>query len=113
MSNPKYFAADEAKKAVTHLQEKGQEWFDYLNETEYLELIKRSWEAYHGQYYDHAHSVNFGGEVGELVNIAINHYRNIASHMLTMTTASRPSFQARAVNTDYKSQVQTILANGS
>jgi hypothetical protein len=32
--------------------------------------------------------------------------------MLTMVTATRPSFQARAINTDLKSQIQTNLANG-
>lgn len=107
-----YFAADESKKTVSHLQQKGQQWFDSLSDTNYFDIIKRSWDAYHGRYYDSSHSINYGGEVGELVNISVNHYRNIASHMLTMTTAARPAFQARARNTDYKSQVQTLLANG-
>ena len=56
--------------------------------------------------------INFAGESGELTNMAVNHYRNIARHILTMITSNRPSFQARSVNTDYKSQVQTTLANG-
>lgn len=112
MSRMKYFAAEESELAVSHIQRKGHEWFQYLNETKYLELIKRSWLAYYGKYYEDSHSINLGGEVGELVNIAVNHYRNIAEHILRMTTASRPVFQARSTNTDYKSQVQTILANG-
>jgi hypothetical protein len=78
----------------------------------YLDKLKRSWASYHGIYYEDSHAISFGGESGELVNIAVNHYRNIAQNMLTMVTATRPSFQARAVNTDLKSQIQTNLANG-
>jgi hypothetical protein len=29
-----------------------------------------------------------------------------------MTTSTRPAFQAKSINTDYESQVQTTLANG-
>jgi hypothetical protein len=32
--------------------------------------------------------------------------------MITMTTANRPALETRAINTDYKSQVQTKLGNG-
>jgi len=108
----KYFAADEADRAVGYLVHKSDAWFNSLYSTHYLERIRRSWLAYHGSYYEEGHSVTFGGETGELVNLAINHYRNIASHIVTMITATRPSFQARSINTDYKSQVQTQLANG-
>lgn len=107
-----YFAADEAEKTVAYLEKKAQWWFDTLNQNRYLDKLKRSWQSYHGMYYEDGHSIVFGGESGELVNLPINHYKNIASHILTMITASRPAFQARAVNTDYKSQVQTMLANG-
>jgi len=74
--------------------------------------LRRSWQSYHGAYYEDGHAITFAGETGELVNFAVNHYRNIASHMLTLTTSNRPSFQARSVNTDYRSQVETTLANG-
>lgn len=108
----KYFAADSADLLVTHLQKRSTMWFQSLTTSMYLDKLKRSWAAYHGIYYEDSHAVSFGGESGELVNIAVNHYRNIAQNMLTMVTATRPSFQARAVNTDLKSQIQTNLANG-
>lgn len=41
----------------------------------------------------------------------VNQFRNIATHMLVMTTSNRPTMECRAANTDYKSQRQTILAN--
>ena len=107
-----YFASDDADKTVAYLNQKSIAWFDTLMTNDYLDKMKRSWLSYHGVYYEDSHAVSFGGEQGELVNIAINHYRNLAQHMLVMVTSNRPAFQARSTNTDYKSQTQTILANG-
>jgi len=108
-----YFAADEdAEKTVSYLSSKAEDWFRNIQYNNYLDKIKHSWSSYHGAYYQSGHSVTFGGEQGELVNLAVNHYRNIAKHILNMITASRPSFQARAVNTDRRSLVQAQLANG-
>ena len=107
-----YFAEDEAEKAVSYLTSKADYWFHTLTTNKYLEKVKRSWAAHHGVYYDHSHEINFGGEQGELVNVAVNHFRNLATHTLNMVTATRPAFQARSVNTDSRSQIQTTLANG-
>jgi hypothetical protein len=73
------------------------------------------WSAYHGAYYtdsSDSHNISFGGEQGELVQLSVNHIRNLAQHMLNMITSTRPTMQARSINTDYKSLVQTKLANG-
>lgn len=114
--NDKYFATDEPTKCVDYLMKKSSYWFNLLNANRYIDKLRRSWESYHGSYYSSyhtdSHSVNFSGESGELANLAVNHYRNIARHIHTMITSNRPAFQARSINTDYKSQVQTTLANG-
>jgi hypothetical protein len=111
-SDDVYFAADEADKLVSHLQSRSQNWFNEMTNSNYMDKIQRSWMSYYGIYYENGHAISYGGETGELVNLAVNHYRNIAEHILTMVTATRPSFQARAINTDAKSQIQTELANG-
>lgn len=112
----KYFAADDADETVNYLVQKSTYWFNLLNANRYIDKLRRSWESYHGAYYDSSysdsHSISFGGESGELTNMAVNHYRNIARHIHTMITSSRPAFQPRSINTDYKSQVQTTLASG-
>lgn len=109
----KYFAAEEdPADLVLYMERRSELWFQTLTTSSYMEKIKRSWQSYHGVYYEDSHAVSFGGETGELVNLPVNHYRNIGQNMLTMVTATRPSFQARAVNTDLKSQIQTNLANG-
>ena len=111
-----YFAADKADDTVSFLKSKANLWFSTLHQNKYLDKIRRSWASYHGAYYgfegSDGHEITFGGEQGELANIAVNHYRNIASHMLVMVTATRPSFQPRAANMDHKTEVQTYLAHG-
>lgn len=109
-----YFAAKEADQAAEVLLNKANHWFNQLYTNGYLDKIKEMWMAYHGAYYNAAsdgHKILFGGEQGELVQIAVNHLRNIAQHILVMVTSNRPAMQARATNTDYKSLVQTRLAN--
>lgn len=107
-----YFAADEAKDCVGYLQQKASYWFDSLLTNNYLDKVKKSWMSYHGNYYEESHQIGSGGETGELVNFAINHYRNLAQHMLIMVTSNRPAFQPRAINTDHKTQIQVTLAHG-
>ena len=109
-----YFAAQESEEMVSVLKRRADAWFETLTNNNYLDKVRRCWLAYHGAYYDDiggGHSITFGGEQGELSQLAINHFRNIAQHLLVMITANRPSFQARAINTDYKSIIQANLAN--
>lgn len=113
--NEEYFAAREAKDMAGVVLSKAHKWFHTLDVNGYLDKLKEAWSAYHGAYYTDigsGHRITFSGEQGELTNLPVNHYRNICRHILTMVTASRPSMQARATNTDYKSLVQTKLANG-
>lgn len=110
-----YFAADKPEITVRHLDEKAKAWFAGVNDSSYLDKIERSWKAYYGDFYGdggNSHGVSFGGESGELVNLAVNHYRNLARHIHVMVTGTRPAFQCRAINTDRKSLIQAKLGNG-
>jgi hypothetical protein len=109
-----YFAAKESNAVASVLESKAQEWTAAQSSNGFLEKLRSMYSAYHGAYYSDTstgHQVTFGGEQGELVNFPVNQFRNIATHMLVMTTSNRPSLECRATNTDYKSQVQTYLAN--
>jgi len=115
MARPIYFAADKADVTVRFLEAKAKDWFSGISDSSYLSKIERSWKAYYGDYYgegSNSHGVSFGGENGELVNLAVNHYRNLARHIHVMVTGTRPAFQCRAVNTDRKSLIQAKLGNG-
>lgn len=114
MAENVYFASKEANETSQVLLDKANVWFNHLYMNGYLNKIKEMWLAYHGAYYNSAsdgHKILFGGEQGELVQMAVNHFRNIAQHILVMVTSNRPAMQARATNTDYKSLSQARLAN--
>lgn len=52
------------------------------------------------------------GPQGEIVRMGVNHYANIARHILNLTTSQRPSPQPIASNTDHRSYEQVVLAQG-
>jgi hypothetical protein len=111
----KYFAAKEAKETAGVLLKKVDSWSTSLIGNGYLAKAKKSWAAYYGIFYSDfsdSHQVSFGGEQGELSLLPVNQYRNIATHLINMITANRPSMEAMAINTDYKSLSQAVLANG-
>lgn len=109
-----YFASRPPEEAAAVLMGKAGQWFNNLDSNGYLDKLREMWAAYHGAYYADAqngHKISFSGEQGEFTNLPVNHFRNIAQNILVMITATRPTMEARAVNTDYKSFVQTKLAN--
>lgn len=109
-----YFASKDGQETAHILLEKSNAWTLSIESSGYRDKLKRMWLSYYGNYYDGSdgHEITFGGEQGELVQLPVNHIRNLASHIITMTTSNRPSMEARAVNTDQKSISQTKLANG-
>ena len=111
-----YFAAGPAEDLAATCLAKAATFYRTMSANLYLEKLRKNWMFYHGEYGEGfsggSHSIGFSGEQGELTTLPVNHYRNIAQHMLVMITANRPSIEARAINTDYKSLAQTFLANG-
>ncbi len=112
--NNVYFANKESDDKAGILLGKAHNWFMSMDSNGYLNKLKMMWAAYYGAYYasvGDSHTIRFDGEQGELVQLAVNEMRNIAQHMLVYVTSARPSMRARSINTDYKSLVQTKLAN--
>lgn len=110
-----YFAAKPSKDTASVVLGKVENWNKTLEANGYLDKLRYMWAAYHGVFYTDfadSHQINFTGEQGELVHLPINHIRNVGMIMLNMTTSNRPALQARSANTDYKSIIQTTLANG-
>lgn len=110
-----YFAGMEAEKTASILLRRAQSFYTVMTSNAYIDKLRKMWRAYYGAYANdvgNGHQVSFTGEQGELTILPVNHFRNLASHMLVMVTSSRPTMEARAINTDYKSLAQTYLANG-
>lgn len=112
-----YFAAKPAKDCADVLTTRAEEWNNLIANNGYLDKLRSCYSAFHGCFYNqdgfggNQHSISFSGEQGELVNLPVNNWANIAQHMVIMVTANRPAMDCRATNTDYKSLVQTYLAN--
>ena len=71
------------------------------------------WEASYYNYYranDHLGGMYQSGDIDQFTNLPINQFRNMMQHVLVMTTSQRPSFQPMAINNDYTSQAQVLLA---
>jgi hypothetical protein len=110
-----YFARKSASECAHVLLNKGRTFFNILEGNSYIYKIQNMWRAYSGSYsteQGEGHQISFTGEQGELVRLPVNHFSNLARHTYNMVTANRPTMEARAVNTDYKSLSQTYLANG-
>lgn len=114
-ANKRYFAQRESKEKADILLGKANSWFNTMETNGYLEKLRQSWSAYYGLYFNSfsdSHKITFGGDQSELVNMAVNHLRNIGEHMNNMITSVRPTMEARSTNSDAKSVIQTKLANG-
>lgn len=107
-----YFASREPKETASVLMNRAKSFFNRLESNQHLDKIRNMWRAYHGFYSSNNHQISFTGEQGELVDVPVNHFRNIGEHIVRMITSNRPTMDARAINTDYKSLAQTHLANG-
>lgn len=111
-----YFATLPADEIAAELDKKVETWYDNLGMSGIFRKMKKSYSAYYG--YNSTGSGHTSSEIvksgqqGELSLIKANHFRNLIQHLLVMTTAQRPAMDARAINTDYRSLAQTILANG-
>ena len=113
--NKTYFAARTSDKCASVLLDKVESWYGTLESIGYSDKLRDMYAAYHGAYFDsisNSHRISFGGDTDELLELSVNNFRNIADHMLEMTTSTRPALEARAVNTDEKSIIQTQLAGG-
>lgn len=118
MTNPEdgYFATTSPNRLASTCLAKAESFYNLLSANYYLDKISKMWGFYHGEYGDNftgtSHAISFGGQEGELSMLPVNHFRNIAQHMLVMITSNRPVMEATAVNTDSKSLAQAYLANG-
>lgn len=106
---------------LSALDTKEREYYDDLKETGLLDVMERSYRAYYGGKVSgnvantqlfYASALRSGGKSGEKTIVKVNHFRNLIEHVHHLVTSNKPVTQAKSANTDYKSQSQTMLANG-
>lgn len=52
------------------------------------------------------------GQQGEYLVCSVNHFGSILQNQVSLVTAQKVAWEPKASNTDYRSQVQTVLAKG-
>jgi hypothetical protein len=75
----------------------------------WLSMWRRSYEQYYKGFITGGEPIRTGHS-GELTKLSVNHYRNLLRHILVMTTSQKSVFEPRAINNDYQTMAQTILA---
>jgi len=108
MTEMTYWASQPPLECVQACEERTDSYYQALNTSGRLDLYITSYAYYHSIL---ANQISNTGVSG-FSTIAINHYRNLLQHLLTMTVSQRPAFEPRATNSDHSSQTQTILARG-
>ena len=106
-----YFATLPVDRIAPELMKRTEDYNKYLLTSGRMKLWSRSYNYYYGPAFQGSR-LKPTGEQGEFTSIAVNHYRNLLTHLKTLTASQRPAFEPRATNSDYKSQAQTILASG-
>lgn len=106
-----YWATLPASEIADEILDRVEKYYKYISLSGRLDLYRRSWAYYYRPRLTGA-SLQSGGDQGELTTLSINHFRNLLSHLETMTVQQRAAFEPRATNSDVKSQSQVILATG-
>jgi hypothetical protein len=112
MSKSTYFANLVGDELASAVYDKVSAYRREIERNGRLGLWEKAYRAYYAldAYNRHeAAMIRRGGEQQELHLLKANHYRNFLTHLHVLTTQQRPAFECRATNTDYKSQLQTIL----
>lgn len=99
-----YWAAD-TEKIADNIIKRVDAQKKYLETSGILSELRKSYREYYGNSY--VENVD-----QSIKAMHINHYANLNRHMLSMITASRPSWEPRATNSDLESQSTTTLASG-
>lgn len=112
MNEKPYFANLPKEQIAEALYEKVTNYYEKLESSGKLALYSKVHRYYFALNQGGRHEaigIQRAGVQGELSLLKANHYRNLLTHLLVLVTQQRPAFDCRAINTDYKSQIQTIL----
>lgn len=109
-SNNQYFATLPPKELMKKLLEWNDNFFNYIRITGRLSLWRNAYYKYYRARYTQGYMVNYGEQM-QYTKFYTNHYHNLLTHIKVLTSSQNFSYDAKAANTDYESQSQTIVGN--
>lgn len=107
-----YWASVDAAELPGQIEAKATAFYQDINSDGRLKLWQKAYNSYYGLDQKGRHvsaEPGHDGAQGELIRVKASHVRNLAQHLLNLTTQSRASFEARSLNSDFKSQASCIL----
>lgn len=116
-----YFAAAPIEEIGDRLSGKVSDYYQYLTSSALVDLWRRSYYSYYGLMEDTALTgfgifaigrIRASGQEGEVASIKINHFRNLLTHMLVLTTNEKQALKTRAINSDSDSLASAYLGDG-
>lgn len=109
LNQDQYFASLPPEELTKHILFRVEEYDRYVLNNGLLATWSRSNRYYNRGSFSGARLARTG-ESGEFTEIYVNHFRNLLQHILTLVTQQRPVFDVKAINTDFKSQAQALVA---
>lgn len=109
MSTNYYFASVESEKIGAEIFKKIKDWNRYISTSGMLSI----WAKLYKEYYKagvHYGRIQRSGKAKEYRNLYINDFRSLIQHLVTLITDTKIFPEPRAINSDYKSQAQTLIA---
>jgi hypothetical protein len=106
-----YFATLPTKEIGAALVERCNDYYNYVQNNGHYDLWRKTHKAMYSGYYVRG-DIRSWGKNNEKRKIVHNHFSSILQHIKVLTTDQRPVFEPKAVNSDYKSFAQVILARG-
>lgn len=115
MLTTQYFAELNTKAIGKELKDRYERYFNFLASSGILNRMQYAHLHYHGMSPTSnasSHQIAPGGKQSQLAMMKVNHLRNLAQHLLQLTTSQKPAPQPIATNSDAKSQKQVTVAKG-
>ena len=105
MNESRYWAASDINEIANHIIARKDNYLKFLENSTIMEELRNSFGLFYGN--SAIEELNDGKTI-----MSANHYASLVRALHTMVTQQRPAFEARAINSDYKTQSSVILSNG-
>ena len=106
-----YWASDDTRTCADEVLKRCNDYWVFCMSKGWFTLWRRLYYAYNPNRYSLAQTIQ-SGESNEYRTIKVNHFRNLLEHVQTLSITDRPAWQPQSVNSDSRSQKQTIVAAG-
>ena len=106
----KYWAQAEIAEIAAKIEEKYEEYKQWMTTTGYSDRIQASYNRFYG--FDNEGTLRITRDDNEVAQISVNHFKSLLKRLHVLCTENKVAYQPRAKSSDTKSQVESDLAKG-